>query len=126
MGTPATLPGAPLSQERLRPGANSWILGPREERGGLREESCSALISLFTGRETEASDSPGPPVSSHTGRVTPSVFSPAPLGMRSWDPWLPPFRASHSRGEQMATMQLHIPQTPLPLPASPLLSLAPP
>lgn len=38
MGTPATLPEAPLSQERLWPGANSWILGPREERGGTLEE----------------------------------------------------------------------------------------
>lgn len=103
MGTPATLPEAPLSQERLRPGANSWILGPREERGWtLRRDGAGAysgLTSLFTGRETEASDSLGPPVSSHTCRVTPSVFSPVPLGMRSWDPWLPPFCASHTRGE---------------------------
>lgn len=51
VGTPATLPEAPLSQERLRPGANSLILGPREERGWtLRRDgawACSSLCPLY-------------------------------------------------------------------------------
>lgn len=74
------------------------------KRWGLRLLSSHLL---FTGRETEAGDRPGPPVSSHSGRVSPSALGTEPLGTSDWEP-------SHTGGEQMAAMQLYIPQFPLP------------